>query len=48
MEDWSVPGLIDDAAAQAFGESCMKWDARKVCVKTVLRESKIRPQSTQI
>ena len=36
MEDWSVPGLIDDAAAQAFGESCMKWDARKVCTPCTL------------
>lgn len=30
MEDWSVPGLIDAQAAQAFGDACMVWDARKV------------------
>ena len=30
MEDWTVPGIIDDEAAQAFGTEALKWDARKV------------------
>jgi pimeloyl-ACP methyl ester carboxylesterase len=30
MEDWTVPGIIDDEAAQAFGDTAMQWDARKV------------------
>lgn len=30
MEDWTVPGLIDDEAAQAFGDAALQWDARKV------------------
>jgi pimeloyl-ACP methyl ester carboxylesterase len=30
MEDWTVPGIIDDEAAQAFGDVAMVWDARKV------------------
>mmetsp|Transcript_3729 Transcript_3729/g.13396 ORF Transcript_3729/g.13396 Transcript_3729/m.13396 type:complete len:120 (-) Transcript_3729:1373-1732(-) len=30
MEDWTVPGIIDDEAAQAFGDEALKWDPRKV------------------
>jgi len=30
MEDWTVPGLIDDEAARAFGLACLRWDPRKV------------------
>lgn len=30
MEDWTVPGLIDDEAAEAFGHTGLHWDARKV------------------
>ena len=30
MEDWTVPGIIDDEAAQAFGDVGLQWDARKV------------------
>lgn len=30
MEDWTVPGIIDDETAQAYGDVAMRWDARKV------------------
>jgi pimeloyl-ACP methyl ester carboxylesterase len=30
MEDWTVPGLIDDEAAESFGHTGLQWDARKV------------------
>mmetsp|Transcript_34615 Transcript_34615/g.54036 ORF Transcript_34615/g.54036 Transcript_34615/m.54036 type:complete len:230 (+) Transcript_34615:3-692(+) len=29
MEDWTVPGLIDDEAAQAFRDEALVWDSLK-------------------
>ena len=28
MEDWTLPGLIDDEAARAFGETALRTDPR--------------------
>jgi len=35
MEDWTIPGIIDDAAAEAYGHEALKWDPRKVSWKDV-------------
>jgi len=32
MSDAQVPGIIDDEAAQAFGDEALRWDPRKVAL----------------
>lgn len=48
MEDWTVPGIIDDEAAQAFGDVGMQWDARKVSWNALEQFNKCDPAKVTI